>query len=187
MRTSIITAAGPPPLLADVVRTLAWQSVRRGWSNILSVVGILCGMPTLIYGMIRVLDAVTATNLIEAGGTLKFLYFLFTIVTLPTLVLFEVFRVRPLYRLPLTTRQIVNAQLGIGIVGVMSLYLVTAAYYRLFFAASIPVWGPMLFLVPCLVVLAGLAALLIDARWWKPPLVLAALGACIYWITRRFR
>ena len=120
------------------------------------------------------------------GGTLKFLYFLAVVGTIPTLVLFEIARIRPLYPLPLRTRQIVNLQLGIGLAGVVGIYLFTVAYYQLVFSATIPVLGPMMFLIPGLLIGAGLAGLLIDARWWKLLLFLAAMGSAVYWITHRF-
>ena len=186
MNNGIAAARGQAPALAAVVRMLAWQSLRRGWANVGRAILILCGVPTFLYVMIRLLDAVTAANLIEGIGTLKFLYFLAVVGTLPTLVLFEIARIRPLYTLPLTTRQIVHVQLGLGLIGVVGLYLLTIAYYGTVFSAPIPVLGPLLFLIPGLVIAAGLASLLVDACWWKPLLFLAVVWLGVYWITQRF-
>lgn len=161
---------------AAVLAALAWRFLRRSTQSVLPLLGILWGLPTVLYLLLGVVDADVLQAIAAGDVSLKRLYFLLTMTTIPLLPLTELLRIRPLYSLPVTTRQIVHDQLGIGIVTVVVVHLLTVAYYRLAFGATIPALGPLLFLIPGLLMSAGLLAFLVNARLWKIPVALVLVG-----------
>jgi hypothetical protein len=176
----------PEPDSFAVLRSLAWRFFRQGLKVILPPLLIICAVPTFMYALIRVVDPVVAGNLSGDDVGLKRLFFSLTLLTLPTLVLFEMLRIRPLYTLPLTTRKIVHLQLAFGALSVLVLHLATVAYYRTVFGTAIPVAGPLLFLLPGILITAGLAALMVDARWWKVLVAIVAVGLLFRQMVMRF-
>jgi hypothetical protein len=173
------------PRWQNVQRALTWRFGRHGILSIYAPVLIFCGLPTLVYLMLRLTSPELLSSGWEDPAPLRRLYFIFAAATMPTLVLVEMARVRPLYALPLTTRRIVNTQSVLGILTVTGVHLLSVLYYRVLFGAPIPMFGPLLFLVPMIFICAGIVALWIDAAWWRALLALGFLFGFVWWLGRR--
>jgi hypothetical protein len=173
------------PRAQDVLRALAWRFGRRSSLSIYAPLLIVCGMPTFVYVMLRLSSPELLSSSWEDPSSLRRLYFIFTAMTLPTLVLIEMAQVRPLYALPLTTRRIVNTQSILGILTVTGVHLLSVLYYRVLFGAPIPFVGPLLFFLPMIFICAGIVALWVDAAWWRAMLALGCLFGFVWWIGRR--
>ncbi len=176
-----------PPRLSSMIEALAWNFFRHGWMNFAGGLLLLCGIPALLFTSIWFFEPQIAQVLREEPTHLKWIFFALELGVLPLMALLEAGRVRPLYTLPLSSRQITNLQLLLAVVAVCLLHLLTVAFYRVLFQAPIPIGGPLLFLVPATLALAGTGALWGDFRWWRPWLILGGLGwLMVRWDRTRF-
>lgn len=176
--------ATPAPDRLAVVGALAWRFLRRSTHSVLPLLGIIWGVPTFLYLMVLLVDAESVRHFAAEDPSIKRLYFLMTMITVPALPLTELIKIRSLYTLPLATRRIVNIQLGLGLLVIILVQLATVVYYKVVFedpvpvfgSEPIPIFGPLLLLIPTGLIFAGLAAFLVDARLWKVPVAIAILG-----------
>jgi len=173
------------PRGADTFHAQAWRFFRHGWQTVLLPLLLLCGLPTAMALLISMLHPNLIENLSENPASVRRLYVMFAVGVLPTLVLFEMLKVRPLYPLPLTTRRIVGTQALLGSASLTAIHLLAVVYFRVVFSATIPVIGPLLILIPLLLVCAAIVSLWIDAVWWKPVVSLTWLTGALWWIGRR--
>jgi hypothetical protein len=174
------------PRPRDVLRAIVRRFARRGALSIYVPLLIFCGMPTLVYGMLRLTSPEVLSTSWEDPSSLRRLYFIFAATMFPTLILIEMMaQLRPLYALPLTTRRIVNTQFALGMLVIIGTHLLTALYYRFLFGASIPVLGPLLILIPMMFVCAGSVALWIEAVWWRMLLAIGLLSGFGWWWGRQ--
>lgn len=156
-------------------RAQAIRFARHGAGSLASAVIILCGVPAMMYPLIWLLDPQTVRMMLQEPAGYQTAFRICTWMGLPWFLMFEVTQVRPLYVLPMTNRRIVNGQLACGMLAIAGLHLFTVVFYRIVFGATVPFWGPLLMMCPAVVVAAGLAALLVDFRWWRPFVVAVAV------------
>lgn len=182
------TAALPchSPASTTLWQKLAWRFLHHGRWSLAGALLIVCGIPSALYSWIGMVDVVVVSNMTEDLVALQRLFFMMEIGVFPILLMFEAINIRPLYTLPMMTSQIVHRQLVIAVAVMVGLHLVTVAYYAVFFGATIPVLGPLLFLIPGVVIAAGLTALLVDFGWWRPLVAMGVAWLLLWQSVMRF-
>ncbi|MGD9853501.1 MAG: hypothetical protein AB7U20_00985 [Planctomycetaceae bacterium] len=156
-----------------MVAASAWRFFRHGAGMLGGAASILC-LPGLLYGLIWMLDPETAHHLRDNQGVFESVFRCGLWIVLPLYLLTEMMHIQPLFALPLTNRQIVDWQLFWGVLAIVGVHLIAVLFYRSAFGAIVPVWEPLLFMIPAVAAAAGMAAVLADFRWWRP-FVIAAL------------
>ncbi len=175
MSTALASRPAPAVNSSDVFLGLALRFLRHGAGVLTSVIFLLCGLPAMMYGFVWIVAPLTARYMGGDPGILQTIFRIGEWFVVPALLLPEVTHVRPLYVLPLTNRQILRTQLALGIMAIAALHLFSVVFYRVLFGATLPLWGPLMFLIPTVVAAAGLAAWLADFRWWRPFVAAAAV------------
>ncbi len=168
MSTALASRPTPAVNSGAVFRGLALRFLRHGAGVLAAAVFILCGLPAMMYGFLWIVAPDTAWYLGDDPVILQTIFRIVEWFVVPALLLCEVTHVRPLYILPLTSRQILRAQLALGILAIVALHLFNVVFYRVAFGATLPLWGPLMILIPAVIAAAGLAAWLADFRWWRP-------------------